>query len=84
MKFIRVRAAQNDRDPRAIFDQEEVGAMVGGKRTRAIVKTDGKPVVVDASLKVVREAIDRGELVPLEPFEGEPKAAAAVVEKAKG
>jgi hypothetical protein len=71
MKFIQVRAAQNDKNPRAIFDQEETGALVKGKRSRAIVKTDGRAVVVDASLKVVREAIDRGELVALEPFEAD-------------
>jgi hypothetical protein len=75
MKFIRVRAAQTDRHPRAIFDQE-VGARLpdSDARARVIIKTDGQSSLVDASLKVVKDALDRGDLVALEPFEDEPKA----------
>jgi hypothetical protein len=74
MRFIRVRAAQTDRRPRPIFDQE-VGARLPNSdaRARVIIKTDGQAHTVDAALKVVKDAIERGELVALEPFEDEPK-----------
>jgi hypothetical protein len=83
MKLIQVKAAQTDKRPRPIFDQE-VGALLQGERARVIIKTDGRPHLVDAALRVVREAIERGDLVALEPFEAEERKGDATEPARKG
>lgn len=77
MAFIQVRAA-GKRTGNVVFDQ---AAGPINKRTneraRVIVRADGGTVVVDGSLKVVKDAIERGDLIDLSPKEPEPKAAPA-------
>ena len=80
MAMIRVKAAgKAEKHSRTVFDQA-VGPKVRGsdERQRVIVRSDGVAVLVDSTLKVVKDAIERGDL---EALDAPPEAPA--VEKVK-
>jgi len=74
MALIQVRAA-GPKTGNVVFDQA-AGAVNRATRehARVVVRADGNAYVVDGALKVVKEAIERGDLIDLSPKEPEPKA----------
>lgn len=66
MKLIQVRSKDASDKHRTVFDQV-VGKVVGGEPTRVIIRADGKAHWVQAGNKLVKDAIDRGELVAVDP-----------------
>lgn len=67
MKLIRVRAG-GPQTGNVVFDQAEAGVHLG-KAARVIIRANGNEHMVNGALKVVKEAIERGDLLALDPIE---------------
>lgn len=65
MKVIQVRAA-GPQTGNVVFDQADAGVL-RGKPVRAVIRADGNEYTVDGTHKLVKAAIDRGDLISLEP-----------------
>lgn len=75
MKPTLVRASGPQDARRVVFDQESAGIDAQGRPARAVVRADGKTVLVNGALKVVKDAIERGDLIDLSPKDDAPAKA---------
>lgn len=79
MKAIRVKAA-GPNTGNVVFDHPEAG-VVRNRAGRAVVRANGTAVLVNGALKVVKDAIERGDLIALDVAEPEPPAPPSRAEK---
>jgi hypothetical protein len=62
MKLITVKAKDTNDRSRVVFDHADAG-IVNGKAARVVIRADGKAKAVNGALKVIKDALDRGDLV---------------------
>ncbi len=76
MAAIKVKAAKIDDVPTIIFDADKAG-IDGEMATQGVVRSDGKPVILEGRHVAVKEALRNGVLVEVKGKlpDHEPKAA---------